>query len=350
MKNKIGILALGQCGGNIGSLFEANGYNCLFINTSAEDLSTLQNVKFRYKIQEAEGCNHDRNKAVQYIQKYYREIIEQIEDKLRDQSLIYFCFGAGGGTGSGFAPILLEMCNSIFPDKHFGCICVLPSDNEAPQVQLNAYECYKAISKIEKLASVFTLDNNKQRDKLRINQSFFNKFNQILDIPKHTSIKSNIDKAEIFKMLTTRGNIYISNCPYTAGFDLTASIINSWEESECFADIEKDKQIKYLGLSITHDVNIHMLQRYIGTPLDIFQNYHPTTNITILSGLSFPKKRIEAIVERIRVHKDIIKRNLNNPIDSITTELDFLEDIKPTLETPKVDTRTLDEILKQYAS
>lgn len=352
MKQRIGFLGIGQCGGNIASLFESNGYNCLFINTCEQDLNSLPiSVKFRFKIRNAEGCNHDRNKAIRYAKLHYKEIINQIQDKLLSCDLIYFCFSTAGGTGSGFAPMLLEMCSEAFPDKYFGCVAVLPSENESPQVQLNAYECYKEISKIEKLASVFTLDNNKQKDKLAINLLFFQRFNAIINIHKFTNTRGNIDKAELFKMLYTRGNAYISECKYTAPDELSANLIKSWEESNVFADIEKDRQIKYLGLSTLHEPQLESLQKYIGTPFDVFQNYHNNNNITILSGLSFPKARINTIIEKIKNNKDIIKRSLENPLDSIADDgLDFLEDIKPKLIPPIIDTKPLDEILKKYST
>ena len=33
LRDKVGFVGLGQCGGNIASLFEQNGYECLFINS-----------------------------------------------------------------------------------------------------------------------------------------------------------------------------------------------------------------------------------------------------------------------------------------------------------------------------
>lgn len=45
MKDKIAFIAVGQAGGNIGQLFESMGYTVLYINTSREDLETLENAK-----------------------------------------------------------------------------------------------------------------------------------------------------------------------------------------------------------------------------------------------------------------------------------------------------------------
>lgn len=50
MKKRIGFVAIGQAGGNIGRLFEQKGYTVLYLNTSQEDLSTLKDVKFTYHI------------------------------------------------------------------------------------------------------------------------------------------------------------------------------------------------------------------------------------------------------------------------------------------------------------
>ena len=63
MKNKIAFVAVGQAGGNIGQLFEDRGFNVLYINTSQEDLDTLEHAKYKYHIPGGEGCNKNRRKA-----------------------------------------------------------------------------------------------------------------------------------------------------------------------------------------------------------------------------------------------------------------------------------------------
>lgn len=56
MKDKIAFIAVGQAGGNIGQLFESMGYTVLYINTSREDLETLENAKFRYHVSNGEAA------------------------------------------------------------------------------------------------------------------------------------------------------------------------------------------------------------------------------------------------------------------------------------------------------
>ena len=50
MKENISFIAIGQGGGNIGSLFENLGHNVLYINTSQEDLKTLDEAKHKYHV------------------------------------------------------------------------------------------------------------------------------------------------------------------------------------------------------------------------------------------------------------------------------------------------------------
>ena len=45
MKNKIAFVAVGQAGGNIGQLFDVRGFIVLYINTSQEDLDTLDHAR-----------------------------------------------------------------------------------------------------------------------------------------------------------------------------------------------------------------------------------------------------------------------------------------------------------------
>ena len=83
MKNKIAFVAVGQAGGNIGQLFEQKGFSVLYINTSQEDLDTLEKAKFKYHIPNGEGCNKDRRKAKQLVIDDYDQIAAELEAKIK---------------------------------------------------------------------------------------------------------------------------------------------------------------------------------------------------------------------------------------------------------------------------
>ena len=108
MKNRISFLAVGQAGGNIGLKFEQKGYKVLYINTSREDLDTLGTAKFKHHIKNGEGSNYDRKKAKEAVINDYEEISKKIIEGL-DTEFDYAIFSSGGGTGSGVAPMLVEL-------------------------------------------------------------------------------------------------------------------------------------------------------------------------------------------------------------------------------------------------
>lgn len=343
MKSRIGFICIGQAGGNIGQLFEGHGYQCLFVNSSLEDLETL-NVKYRYHIPYSEGCARDREVAVQLIKKNYREVLDVISDILHHQELIYLVFAAGGGTGSGSAPILLELLNQHFPQKFFGCIIVLPALSETPKTNYNAFNCYKEVTNIQKLATVFSLDNEKG-NKFTINNTFVSLFNQVIDIPNHKDIRGNMDPREVWKLLTTRGNTIISTAVTNDTQNITGSIIRSWEQN-IFADMEPDKQITFLGLSLTNEINIDDLTRVVGLPYDTFTGYNKNLSVTILSGLSYPKTRINAIKKMLDENKEAVKNSiLNSQTNKITDDLNLFDDFQ--LE-PEEITISTEDIFSKY--
>lgn len=343
MKNRIGFLCLGQAGGNIGQLFEQLGYNCLFVNTSKEDLNTLD-VKYKYHIKNGEGCNHDRNKAIALVKADHTRILEEVKDKLRHQSIIYLVFSTSGGTGSGAAVILLDIMISVFPDRKFGCICILPDINEPVKANINALKCYSAISSTENICSVFTLDNMKD-DKFSINRKFVELFDGLLGVSSYTNVKGNIDNAEMYEMLSARGNAIIT----TSRGAGSQKIIESLGE-HIFADMEQDKKLMYLGLSLQEHVEVSDITKVTGNPYDVFINYNPRRTLTVLTGLSFPANRINQIADKLNAEKEVIVGNkMNSKTNKIAGNIDWLEEAESDSHKSVKATLNLDSILEKYA-
>jgi len=337
MKDKIGFIGIGQCGGNIVSLFQKNNYKTFYINTSLEDIQTL-NVDNYYHIQEANGCNHNRQKAINYIKSHYQNITQKIEEAFPNQEIIYLAFSKGGGTGSGISPLLLDLLTSKYKDKTFGAIAVLPDTTESVNIQLNSYNCMSQLSNIKNIGSVFILDNSK-KEKQKVNIEFFKLFNDVANIPKYTSRKGNIDTSEIKELLSIRG---ICTIITTENNDVS-SIVKSLDQS-CLV-YEKDKQLIYLAISSKNGVDINGLTNYFGKPYDTFLNYNDKQNIICMSGMSFPKQRIETIKSIIESQKEeifkMVESSKNNSIkNEIKWDISLKEDVPIN--------QNFDEIFSKY--
>ena len=205
-------VCIGQAAGNIGLLFEEKGYNVLYINTSSEDLALLKNAKHVYHVPNGEGCAKDRDKAKYHLANDIDHLLDLIETKV-PQKNVFVVFASGGGTGSGISPYLLNILVEKFstdedgelsanPAKLFSAITILPSDSEPLQPAINSYSCCKEILDIENLGTVFFIDNNSMEDKMKINKVFVSELDTVLSIPAlHKSVKGNVDKAEIKKVI-----------------------------------------------------------------------------------------------------------------------------------------------------
>ena len=187
MKEKIGFIAIGQAGGNIGKLFEDRGFSVLYLNTSQEDLQTLKDVKFAYHIAGGEGCNKDRTKAKQLVIEDFENISKEIYEKM-DVSMVYVIFSSGGGTGSGCGPMLVDLLLGDIEDgeeriEAVGAITILPGENESVKAHINSYECLQELTGIENMAGTIIIDNSRG-EKLHLNKQLVKVFCDFLDIPR----------------------------------------------------------------------------------------------------------------------------------------------------------------------
>ena len=136
MREQFGILGLGQCGGNIATLFEQKQYTTVYLNTSNEDLNAIKGVH-KIHIDGADGAAKDRRKVLQLATESFQNIIEKINSILT-QKYILVLFSSSGGTGSGLSTPILRYLSQT------GKVCipvvVLPNENiESAKSCENAY-------------------------------------------------------------------------------------------------------------------------------------------------------------------------------------------------------------------
>lgn len=338
MKNRIGFIAIGQAGGNIGSRLELRGYPVLYINTSQEDLDTLGNAKYKHHIKNGEGCNKDRLKAKQALIDDYDAISRKIVETLNTE-FIYVIFSAGGGTGSGAGPmqadlLLEDISDGLLKTKNVGIITILPGLRELVKTNINAYECFSELSKIDGLSSIFVLDNN-LNEKMVINNQFVNTLTSFLDIPaKHKSERGNIDKAEIMETIKAPGMIKI--CQMPAKESKTENIIKNFD-SKMFAESEHDGIVKYITVSQAGAFDEEILEKETGMPVDVFTTYNEHSTICCLSGLTYPATRLDKTYEYINDNKEKLQRAVNaNTSIELKECIDILQNSarnKPVRET-----------------
>ncbi|MBO8161354.1 MAG: hypothetical protein H0Z24_06920 [Thermosipho sp. (in: Bacteria)] len=355
MKERILFVCVGQAGGNIGQLLAKKGYITYYINTSYDDLSTIKaDSTFKYHVPGASGCNHDRQKAISYTKQFYQNIIDSIETKFPVQDIIFFVFSLGGGTGSGISPVLLDLLSQKNPHKTYGAIVVMPSSDESLKIQVNALECYKQLMSVEGLKNLYVLDNHKSTNIFEINQRFVELFDDFMNITNPDK-RGIIDNAEINTILNTRGNVFIGKIKELSSLQLDfhkeneetpivsfSWILDNYIDNSIFTQFQPG--CRYLAISTANDIDIKIIEKRFGKPLDIFRGYNDTHNLIIAAGMPFPKFALKKLADTVKKEqKNIYVEEDNFNIDIPKLKFDFNKPKKE--ENKNVD---FDSIFKKY--
>lgn len=349
MIKEIGFVCVGQAGGNIGLLLEKGGHDVFYINTSREDLDSLEGGLHKYHIKGGEGCNKDRDKAKEILAENIDELVGEITSKIQ-QKIIFVIFAAGGGTGSGTSPYLMNILQQE-TDRRVGAIAVLPAPEDSFQAHYNAYEAVAELADIPmnpNMASTLFIDNKNISDKIRINQCFYEIFQQVLAIPdRYKSMKGNIDRAELKKLLTTPGVTVLTKA-YPNKTDATARLIGSFRKN-IFAPMETDRVIKYIGVTVKENIDLQAVEKETGTFLDSFIAYGSDSLLCILSGLSFPFTRMEEIKRKIMGNRERIAKSLQaNPAGRFSMDLGLFQE--PGSDKKAIGKSNPRELLKKYVN
>lgn len=317
MKEKISFVAVGQAAGNIGCLLEQKGYTVVYVNTSQEDLDTLESAKFKYHIPHGEGCNKDRRKAKQLVIDDFDNIASVIEAKAGAE-IIFIIFASGGGTGSGAGPMLADLL--LDEGKTVGVVTVIPASDESIKSHINSYECFSELVEIDSTGVCFIIDNSKG-DKMELNKVFVDSLDAFLDIPeKHKSVKGNIDKAEIMETLKAHGMGVIAR----SSSNESAGIIQAVKDS-IFAPLEQGRAVKYIAASIAGGVHMADLEKEIGTPVDNFQTFNSKETVCCISGLPYPHTRLGIVYDKVAENMELVKKNLEAATEAgLKKDVNFL--------------------------
>lgn len=328
LKEQFGVLALGQCGGNIGIEFEKFGYTTVYVNTSKEDLSTIKGAH-KLHIPNSDGAAKNRKRVLQLAAEHIGDIVEQITTIL-PQKYIICTFSASGGTGSGLSIPLMTYLTQI------GKVCIpavaLPDHTvESAKSCENAYNCCAELMSISGLGATFLLDNARA-DKFAINGRFARELDSFINL-KNSSVYGVIDPAERKQILSCSGVANIAKLSKTKS---TASDVIQGLNENIYTPAEA-QIARYFALSTSNkslDVQ-DILRAYRGI-YDVFTGISEATTIAVLAGLQWPMKRIEKFKNKFEQTVQNINNTINQqpptiqPLQSLSFAREELKSITPT--------------------
>ena len=321
MREQFGVLALGQCGGNIGKEFEDLGYTTVYVNTSKEDLATIKGTH-KIHIPGADGVAKDRKKVLQLASEHIGDIVEKITTLL-PQKYIICTFSASGGTGSGLSVPLMAYLAQI------GRVCipaiVLPhTEQESAKASENSYNACVEVIGIKNLGATFLLDNSKY-DKFAINSRFVRELDAFICL-KNVSMYGNIDKAERKQVLSCPGVAIIgkSSKAKSTAPEMVESLHNG-----IYAEIAS-KTAYYLAISTSNkSLDTNSVSKEFTGVYDVFSGISEATSIIVVAGLQWPQKRILKF-------KNKFEETVKTMNDTINMDFTPLEPLKGLSFTPSV--------------
>lgn len=336
---RFGIIGLGQGGGNIANTFSGLGFNSMAINTSQVDLDLLANIPSNKRMLINLGV-HGAGKNPEIGRSALEQHIERVAALISqtftgDTEMILVCAGLGGGTGSGSAPLLLELlCDYGY---RTGAIITIPSDTESIKTKTVCLGAISDIAAIDKLGGVFIIDNGKSLAIPKhvgvltryniINENIVSKFEVLSRLPSIASTIS-FDKRDLLLNLALNGCAAMVSMPVSSSMELKTpdrfiqSIVGALTYS-IFADtdISHARSVTYL-----FEIN-SSLERYINEDFKAeLASAYPNADINIglylsdddkkeskvhmlVTGLPYPQAKIMAIKEDIERREADEKRN-----------------------------------------
>ena len=203
---KFAVVGVGQGGSRLAETFWKLGYRRVaVINTAAQDLKPISIPDSNKLLIGGSGAGKDRKVAKGIFEEHREDILDFLKKVFTSNfDRVLVCIGAGGGTGAGGGPVVVDICHDLCEtfgvekerkDARVGAVLALPSKSEGSRVKNNAKETAEALieySMDDTLSPLIILDNERIKHlypKLSVNKfwttantsicSLFHLFNKI---------------------------------------------------------------------------------------------------------------------------------------------------------------------------
>lgn len=350
MNKKVLLCGIGNCGSQVTLLAEKKYptlFDCVYINSSESDLSMVDtandSLKFKIgEIGEVEGSGKNRAKMKEYLKKDIKTILgnSELQDLVKDKRYCYIIASAAGGTGSGAAPVLLEIMRKMFPDTNFILVTVLPQIGASLMEQGNALEFLDELYKVlDGSRTTYMIYDNESVVDLpptkgleTVNDNIVEDIRILTGIDNYPTPYESIDEADMESIISTPGRLLVTRVTKRLteksmeDNSLDEIVIKSIKQS-CHCETDRNKKVMRWGIItyFTDEVNklysseLPKVLEFIGTPVERFNHNaindkNETFNFMYLiaAGMSPINDRVKRIKDRVEELKNALASDSAN--------------------------------------
>lgn len=320
----IGVIGMGNCGGQMADLISHQGIDAIAINASEKDLSVLTSENIMMiLVGDGKGTGKNREEAEEFLLNKINLVQDDsFLDFLNRNDVIFIASSMGGGFGSGSCLILTELLMKLTDgNKAIIPVGVLPFDSEGYTAQSHAIEWLQDLEKLEVPYMIY--DNNAYKDlakhvaQHKVNTQFVKDVSVIRGDFVFDTSSGGMDNRDMLTVVSIPGRIVVTTIEDLDASDLEdGSIAKTLQlrlQKNCaHAPMVEDKIVKASAIMYRFGPDLESytitlkedIQSIFGPHLNDYDNFAdveelvPGTISLILSGLTSPVLRINQLISR----------------------------------------------------
>lgn len=340
MVEKTAALGIGNAGSQVANLAQRKYpelFESVFINSSDSDLSQVTvETDYKFKIGDkdvVEGSGKNRTKMKEYLKRDLEGLLtnERFQKAIADKKYCYVISSTAGGTGSGAAPVLLDILRKWLPKTKFILVSILPRISASLMEQGNTLEYLNELYDVLGDDTTYMIYDNESTADMpptqaleKVNENIVEDMRVLTGVDNYSTPFESIDAADLESIMTTSGRLIVSRVTKNLteksieDSSVDDSIIKSIKQSS-HAETDRNKKVERWGIItyLTENVNnifrsdFEGLLDFIGTPIERFNHnaINPgkeNTNFLyfIASGMSPINDRTQKVIDRINELKE----------------------------------------------
>ena len=338
--DKVVCCGIGNAGGQVSALAQKKYpelFTSIFINTSEADLSQVNvDTDLKFKIGERdiiEGSAKNRARMKEYLKEDLEKLLmdEKFQSAIVDSKYCFIISSTAGGTGSGAAPVLLEILSKWMPKTKFILVAILPRIEASLMEQGNSLEYLNELYEVIGDDVTYMIYDNESTADLsptqslqEVNKNIVEDLRVLTGVDNYSTPYESIDAADLESILTTKGRLLVARVKKDLSEkniednSIDDMIIKAIKQSSN-AETDRDKKVERWGI-ITYltesanevfKSNFERLSNFVGTPLERFNHnaINPGKDNTnflyfIASGMAPINDRTQKVIDRIEELKN----------------------------------------------